>query len=293
MQRSIEINPLKRTLRVEGALSGSIFTGTDKVRSGYGNGDCLYFDFGHRVFAVADGTERFPWASRDILCRLADSLTPAGVPETAAEWKSVINSRVYAGQKYQHKTTFSCVAFSGDGDEVIVKVAHGGDSRVVEIDSVTGRALFQTERNMVFAGRSKEIIHVSGHRIKNRNSRILIYSDGFEDFTKFCIQRSFFSSWADAFSALPIERFCEHMHSILEKSSGLFEHDDIGFMAIDPFRLAGLEKKRVLIGGTEPHEEKRFRAGCENGDLEEWVPHAGWPLKQESFHEWGITVKED
>src|SRR5512137_495004 len=155
MQRAIEINPLKRTLRVEGALSGSIFTGTDKVRSGYGNGDCLYFDFGHRVFAVADGTERFPWASRDILCRLADSLATAGVPETAAEWKSLINRRVYAGQKYQHKTTFSCVAFSGDGDEVTVKVAHGGDSRVVEIDSVTGRALFQTERNMVFAGRSK------------------------------------------------------------------------------------------------------------------------------------------
>jgi len=290
MQQSIEINPLKRSLRVMEALSGTIFTGTDKVRSGYGNGDCLYFDFRHRVFAVADGTERFPWASRDILRRLSDSLTPAGVPQTAAEWKSLINSRVYAGQKYQHKTTFSCAAFSGDDDGIIMKVAHGGDSRVVEVDSASGKSLFKTERNMIFAGRSREIIHVTEHRIRNRNSRILIYSDGFEDFSNFCIRQSFFSSWADAFSSLPVDCFCDQIHSILEKSSGLLEHDDVALIAIDPFRLAGMEDKRVLIGGTEPHEEKNFRTGCENGCLDKWLPHADWPAEQDSFNQWGITI---
>jgi hypothetical protein len=35
----IEINAAKRILRMKSALSGSIFTGMDKVRSGYGNGD--------------------------------------------------------------------------------------------------------------------------------------------------------------------------------------------------------------------------------------------------------------
>ena len=58
---TVEINPSKRILKLPGALCGGISTGSDKIRSGYGNGDCLYFDFEHLVFAVADGSERFPW----------------------------------------------------------------------------------------------------------------------------------------------------------------------------------------------------------------------------------------
>ena len=66
----IEINASQRTVKCGNAVCGSIITGTDKIRSGYGNGDCLYLDFMHGVFAVADATERFPWASRDLLNRL-------------------------------------------------------------------------------------------------------------------------------------------------------------------------------------------------------------------------------
>lgn len=289
----IEINAAKRILRLKGALSGSIFTGTDKVRSGYGNGDCLFFDFHHRVFAVADGTERFPWASRDILGRLSDALTQSGVPATAADWKALINRRVYAGQKYQHKTTFSCVAVSGEDDEISLTVAHGGDSVVLVIDSVSGDILFQTGRNMVFAGRSREIVDVIEHRVTDRNARVVIYSDGFDDLFNFCIRQSFLTCLSDAFTAFPVDRLGERMHRMLGKNAGLLEHDDIAFIAIDPFRLADLEKRRVLIGGTQPHEEKRFRAGCENADLDRWVPHAGWATASESFLKSGITIQEE
>ena len=79
---TVEINPSKRILKMPGALCGGISTGTDKIRSGYGNGDCLYFDFEHLVFAVADGSERFPWASRDLLNRLSESLAQSGSPDT-------------------------------------------------------------------------------------------------------------------------------------------------------------------------------------------------------------------
>ena len=80
-----------------GAVCGGISTGTDKIRSGYGNGDCLYFDFEHMVFAVADGTERFPWASRDLLNRLSESLAKSGTPDTAEGWKELINTRGILG----------------------------------------------------------------------------------------------------------------------------------------------------------------------------------------------------
>jgi hypothetical protein len=289
----IEINAAKRTLRLKGALSGSIFTGTDKVRSGYGNGDCLYFDFRHRVFAVADGTERFPWASRDILCRLSDALNQAGVPGSAAEWKELINRQVYAGQKYQHKTTFSCVAVSGDQDEVALTVAHGGDSVVLVIDSITGDALFQTGRNMVFAGRSLEIVDVIEHRVTNKDARVVIYSDGFDDLVRFCIRKTFLSSLPDAFAALPVDRLGEQMHRILGTNTDLFEHDDVAFIVMDPFHLAGVEGGRVLIGGTQPHEEKHYRTGCENGGLNRWVPRAEWAADAEALLKSGIMIRED
>ncbi len=286
----IEINAAKRVLRLRGALSGSLVTGTDKVRSGYGNGDCLYFDFRHRVFAVADGTERFPWASRDILRRLSDALQQDGVPRTASDWRELINRRVYARQKYQHNTTFSCAAVSGDGDDIALTVAHGGDSVALLMDSVGGSVVFQTARNMDFAGRSPEIVDVVEYRIRDRNIRLILYSDGFDDLLRFCVRRSILSSLGDAIAVLPVDRIGERIHRVLEENAGMIEHDDIAFMALDPFCLAGIGEKRVLIGGTEPHEEKRFRSYRENGEADHWIPHEAWTTAADTFLKSGITI---
>ncbi len=115
---TVEINPSKRILKLPGTLCGGISTGSDKIRSGYGNGDCLYFDFEHLVFAVADGSERFPWASRDLLNRVSERLAQSGVPDTVSGWRDLINTEIYSEQKYQHKTTFSCVAIRPEGQGV-------------------------------------------------------------------------------------------------------------------------------------------------------------------------------
>lgn len=286
----IEINAAKRILRLKGALSGMICTGTDKVRSGYGNGDCLYCDLKHRVFAVADGTERFPWASRDILARLSRTLEETDRPETAADWRTLINGNVYAGQKYQHKTTFSCVAVSGDDTEVALTVAHGGDSVVMVIDSVSGKGLSQTGRNMVFAGRSREIVDVIEHRITSRNARVLIYSDGFNDFSGFCLRASLYSHLADIFISVPVDDIGERIHSVLWENAHLFEHDDISLIAIDPFHLNGTESKRILMGGTQPHQEKSFRKSPVSGEADRWIPHAEWDAVLEILLRSGITI---
>jgi hypothetical protein len=286
----IEINAAKRILRQRGALSGGIFTGTDKVRSGYGNGDCLYFDFRHRVFAVADGTERFPWASRDILGRLSGALAEAGVPGTAAGWKTLINDRVYPEQKYQHKTTFSCVAVRDDAEGIALTVAHGGDSAVWVLDSTSGEVLFQTERNMVFAGRSREIVDVVEYRPANANARVVLFSDGFDDLLRFCLRRAFFRAPAEAFTAVPADSIGERLHRLVDENGGAFEHDDIACIALDPLRLAGIRDGRVLMGGTQPHEEKRFRAGNGNGTPDRWVPQGGWAAEAETFLKSGITI---
>jgi hypothetical protein len=288
---SIGINASKRILKVKNSICGGIITGTDKIRSGFGNGDCLYFDFEHRVFAVADGSERFPWASRDLLNRLSESLSRAGVPVTAQGWKDLINGEVYSEQKYQHKTTFSCVAIRGDQSSVDMVISHGGDSAVTVMDSVNGMIYHQTGRDMNFGGRSREIVDVSEYSMTDRNSRVIISTDGFNDLLRFCVSKSIFASAAEIFTAYPVDSIGELIHGIIGSSRGAFEYDDIGFIIIDPFLIERIEGTAVLIGGTRPHEEKRFQEEYPFGPYDRWISGPRWSEHADVFAGAGIQVQ--
>jgi len=289
--RSIGINASKRILKVKKSISGGIITGTDKIRSGFGNGDCLFFDFDHLVFAAADGTERFPWASRDLLHRLSKSLSEACVPVTAQGWRDLINREVYSEQKYQHKTTFSCVAIRGDQSSVDMVISHGGDSAVTVMDSKSGTIYHQTGRDMNFGGRSREIVEVSEHRLTDRNIRVIISTDGLNDLIKYCISRSIFASAAEMLTTYPVDSIGELIHGIISSNRGMFEHDDIGFVVIDPFRIERIEGHMVLIGGTRPHEEKRFREEYQREAYDRWISGAGWSKYADVFAGAGIQVQ--
>lgn len=286
----VEINPFKRILKAAGAVCGGISTGTEKIRSGYGNGDCLYFDFQHMVFAVADATERFPWASRDLLNRLSESLARSGAPDTAQGWRELINTEVYSDQKFQHKTTFSCIAVRRDPEGVSLVISHGGDSVVTIMNSVTGAIRHQTGRDMYFAGRSREIADVSEYRVTDRDSRVLISSDGFDDVWRFCMRRSLLGGARDVFERYPVDSICEMIHGILEENRGCFEHDDIGFIIIDPFRLERIGGTAVIMGGTRPGEEHRYLADYSSRPHDRWVPGEEWGASEEEFRGAGIRI---
>jgi hypothetical protein len=287
---TVEINPAKRILKIPGAICGGISTGTDKIRSGYGNGDCLYFDFEHRVFAVADGSERFPWASRDLLNRLSESLTPSGVPDTVRGWKDLINTEVYSVQKYQHKTTFSCVAISSGEEGVSLIISHGGDSVVTVMNSATGSICHQTGRDMNFAGRSKDIADVTEYHTSDRDCRVLISTDGFNDVWRFCRRQALLGGMHDVFTRYPVDGICEMISGMLEGNKGRFEYDDIGFIIIDPFRVEHIEAKVVLIGGTTPYEEKQFLLEYASESYDHWVSDEKWSDFAREFSGAGIRI---
>jgi hypothetical protein len=274
-----------------GALCGGISTGTDKIRSGYGNGDCLYFDFEHLVFAVADGSERFPWASRDLLNRLSESLSRSGAPDTVSGWKDMMNLEIYSEQKYQHKTTFSCIAIKREGDDVFLIISHGGDSAVTVMNSVTGSICQQTGRDMNFAGRSKEIVDVTQYHIADRDSRVLLSTDGFDDVWRFCLRQSLLGGTSDVFKRYPVDSICEMIHGILAQNKGRFEYDDIGFIIIDPFRAETIEGTAVLMGGTRPHEEKRFQEEYPHGPYDQWISGLLWSEYSDVFAGAGIQIQ--
>jgi hypothetical protein len=287
----IEIHASRRMVRCCSAVCGSIVTGTDKVRSGYGNGDCLYFDFNHGVFAIADATERFPWASRDLLQRLSETLARRGTPDTARDWKEMVDADVYASQKFQHKTTFSCVALRREGEGARMVIIHGGDSVVTVMSAADGSIRFQTGPDMNFAGRSLEVTDVTEHRIDDPATRIIISSDGFGDLFRFCLKQALIPSMAEVLARNTLEGICGLIHEILDRHSGRFEHDDIGFMLIDPFRAARIGGAEVLVGGTRPNEEKRYREDHLSGHGDPWITRDGWKEREGLFSGIGITVK--
>jgi hypothetical protein len=289
----IEIHASRRMLKNGTAVCGSIVTGTDKVRSGYGNGDCLYFDFNRGVFAIADATERFPWASRDLLNRLSEILSLRGTPDTARGWKELMDADVYSAQKYQHKTTFSCVAVRREGEGARMVIVHGGDSVVTVMNSTDGSILHQTGPDMNFAGRSLEITDVSEHRFDDPGTRVIISSDGFGDLFRFCLKHALIPSMAEVFAGNTLEGVCCMIHDILDRNRGRFEYDDIGFILIDPCSAALAGGAEVLIGGTRPQEERRFRDINRADCGERWIPRREWRGHEEMFSEIGITYKEN
>jgi len=272
----VEVNPSQRMLRVRNAAFGCVITGTEKSRSGYGNGDCLYIDFRHWVFALADGSERHPRASRDILKRLKASLARHGSPSNADEWRRMINREVYAGQRFQHRTTFSCAALRREGMGLRCVVSHGGDSSVMVIDATDGSVVFRTGRDMCFAGRSPEIIHVSELCLPAGGCRVVIASDGFDDLYQYCIRHSLLPQLSAMAREWPIERIGDELAAVILHHAGRFEHDDIGFAIFDPHACTSAAPVSIVIGGTTPAEEQRFRELSGTSCEDMWLPESSW-----------------
>src|SRR6056297_2260827 len=149
MRRDIMLNVSRRWLMVQEVMGAAIVTGTDKVASGFGNGDCIMIDLRNMVFAVADGTERHPRSSRLFLESFMSILGSGNFPGDRQEWQEVIRE-VFSRQEYHCKTTFSMVALSREKKAYIF---NGGDSMVLVANRENGSLQFSSDVNMNFAGR--------------------------------------------------------------------------------------------------------------------------------------------
>lgn len=254
------VNAAERTLVKGDAACAMVLTGSDKIRSGYGNGDCLLLDFRNRVFALSDGVERYARASRLLLERLSAAVNERGAPDGADEWRALANG-VYAAQRYQHKATFSCAALSGPEGERKLTVIHGGDSMVFVMDRHTGEIIFRTAVNMDFAGRSTTVAGVTEVGLGRRECRIILCSDGLIDVARFAGREL-----ADLLSITALResigripgRVKAIMHEALEKEERK-EYDDISFIVLEPALLYDPGDFRIIMGGTTPGEEDEYQ----------------------------------
>jgi len=281
------INPSKRAVRVGDNIGAALFTGTDKIRSGFGNGDCLYLDFGSGVFAVADAAERFPEASRNLLTRMAKRVTEKKGPINDRLLEDIVR-RLWAEQKYLEKTTLSCVTLESRNNERIVHIAQGGDSMVVLADTANGRRYFQTSVDMNFAGRGLTPPEVVTYRLKKKTDRIILASDGLQDFNR-AINGSGRGDLPDLFFKKQVDPVMAAMDAVYRKRQKGREFDDMGIIVIDPFKPCAYGGEKIIIGGTSPAQEKEYTRSVATGNHRtEWIEAAEWCRQAKRFAAAGI-----
>lgn len=244
----IELHNDVRAVIAEGAFGMVLITGTDKVRSGYGNGDSLLVDFEHRIFAVADATERFPHASRLLLSNIVNGLQT--MPQSSDEWSRYLNE-IYAKQEYHLKSTLSLIALHQQGNTTKAFIACGGDSSLRVYNRHDRSLIYKTSVNMNFAGRSKNIHTVDCIQFNNQ-TRVIVYSDGFNDIVKNC-------------GILPDDMveasLVDTISSVIEKIGALSskEYDDISLLLFDIPEVYAVRSKGILMGGTTRLQEQKVR----------------------------------
>jgi hypothetical protein len=273
------LNPYRRSICLPDKLGACLVTGTEKVRCGYGNGDCLLLDFHHRVFAVADATERFPQASRLLLERLAAAIAETGPPRDENTFNALLD-RVWSRQKYIHKTTLSCVVLVDGDDGPAAMLANNGDSTITFLNPNDGRVLFRTQADMNFAGRSKTPNAVTTRHLNGSRPAIVLATDGLAGIggtlsTKITRSPHRIAQWiADRTRppALPPEI------------------DDIGAIALDP-DVPISEAHTIIMGGTRPGAETSFtQTSRHNTTMDHWNSIAAWQQSPEILELAGIQV---
>ncbi|BBO67698.1 hypothetical protein DSCA_16280 [Desulfosarcina alkanivorans] len=271
------LNPFRRALRLPGRLGARLITGTEKVRCGYGNGDCLLVDCRHGVFAVADATERFPQASRRLLGQLAHAVCLNGPPGDELEFKGLLE-RIWSRQKYIHRTTLSCVVVVPHGGGAIM-VANNGDSSVTLVSPDDGRLLFRSGADMNFAGRSQHPNPVSTLAMSGVPPLTLLATDGAGKVAE-RLDRALLKT--------PY-RIVERLTG--QRQSGHGETDDMGVIALATRDRVADTGESVIMGGTRPGVESAFgRRTGEMAALDRWDELAAWKHHPEGLARAGIQI---
>ena len=273
------LNPYRRALRLPGRLGACLVTGTEKIRCGYGNGDCLLLDFRNGIFAVADATERFPQASRMLLERLAAEISGAGPPANASEFETLL-SRVWSQQKFIHKTTLSCLVLLDDEEGRAALLANNGDSSIIALNANNGTTLVRTAVDMNFAGRSRRPNPVTKIALNQPGTTIVLATDGLSDIGDIR---------AAGIAAKP-DHLSRWIGECKRSKSEVLEIDDIGVIAVAAAYLPA-DCDTVIMGGTRPGRETNFvRSSRPKAAMDRWESIAAWQQSPELMDLAGIRT---
>jgi len=266
----------KLTLDIPKTCSASLIPGRSRNINGkFGgtnlghNGDAIYIDLNHRIFAVADGPERNPSASSNYLKKLKkcfEDSTPiqeglsdlsGGSFGGAIEMLGKIATDLSLNTDYHNATTFSalalapsengkCVSDGGKKGEIDAAILHTGDSMIFKISESGGEIVRLTKTNHFLIGRAPRLFQTETI-VVYESDIILLCTDGIND-----LARS---------RGLATEKFLSEEvvglgpAGIIEKIESLAKDtkirlDDIGVVCVQV--SAAISQSKQSMGGVEP-----------------------------------------
>lgn len=272
-RHSMKVNPSKRCIQCPHVMSAMIKTGTDKIDNGFGNGDCILADLGRNLYAISDATERFPWGARTLLARLANLF----IFHNDLNWPYRLQTSIESArdlQPYLHKSTLSAISIHKRRGSRHLAIYHGGDSRIIVINTSDGSIKYHSNVDMNFAGRSKSSPKLTLLELTDPSTRIFLFTDGFHDVIPL-LGSDPAPGFPEILWRIPVHETAAFIENKVSSQTDSAAYDDIGCLMLDPFQDS-IGLPCLIMGGTRPDEEREFQSTAP-GFQDGWIGADKWP----------------
>lgn len=159
----------------------------------------------------------------------------------------------------------------------IVHIAHGGDSMVALADTVSKKCYYQTAVDMNFAGRGLTAPAVVSHPLKRKTDRIILATDGLQDFNR-AVNGSGGGALPAVFFEKPVNALMADLDAAYRNREPGWEFDDTGIIVVDPLKpCSEAGGGPIVMGGTSPAQENDYARSLAAGDERaEWIEAMAW-----------------
>lgn len=272
-QVQLLLNRSRRALRFPGFVGGRILGGYGSSLLQAGVGDCALFDFSSGLFAVADGSDRNPSASRHFMATFSKTLNqllyyPAGTILSAREVSkikealSAESERLLCSMPFGTGCTFTGVLLLRTPEGINAILMHTGDSLLITCDLQASHACQITIDNFWLVGRSQRFFQIEIIPVSD-STRLLLATDGLNGipFPAGTTREGFILSLFETCS--PDELPDRILGDAGPPSAG---RDDASVIAVNPSALVYLPR-HLILGGTGIYEERLFQEERARGML--------------------------
>ena len=274
-QGQLLLNRYRRALRFPGFVGGRILGGYGSSSLQAGVGDCALFDFSSGLFAVADGSDRNPSASRHFLAMFSKTIKqllhdPAGTTRSAREVSNIKETlsaeseKLLCSMPFGTGCTFTGVLLLRTPEGIGAILMHTGDSLLITCDLHTSRACQSTVDNFWLVGRSQRFFQIEIIEVSD-STRLLLATDGLSGipFPAGTTREGFILSLFETCS--PDEVPDRILGNAGPPSVG---RDDASVIAVNPSALVYLPR-HLILGGTGIYEERIYQEERARGILDD------------------------
>lgn len=266
-QSQLLLNRHRRAVRFPGFLGGRISggNGSSKLQVQGGVGDCALFDFTSGLFAVSDGSDRDPSASRHFMLMFSKILkqlmrAPAGTIFSSAEISAIKeilaaeSERLLCSMPFGAGCTFTGVLLLRMAEGVASIVMHTGDSLLINCDLSNSEACQFTRDNFWLVGRSQRFFQIEMLPV-SCSTRLVLATDGLRGLS-FPAAPDRDKYFIDLLKKYGPEEIPDMI--LIDDGPPAPGRDDASLIVINPFALVYLPHC-VMLGGTDLHEESLFK----------------------------------